>query len=442
MLSRFFVGAAIAASLLATGSATAATPKPPPTLDGEAFSASMAVDDATGATFPFILGQCGNWYFSTPTFELTGQASGPYPGYFQEQGSITYSSDAPSDNIWGQGPVLTFASTFTITEPDGTTVAAVGTTSLVANGDLAVCWGSAGGGGVNIGPFLTHYTATITNPNGTSSQDSGSSYLTLSQSVGMGEYWSASLIQSFFATPPAPPPTLTLSNLTATVSGSTVNVSVDTSPAIVNVTLDEGRAKVAPDTTPVDGVARWTLTNLAPGTHTLAVQGWAAPSGHSGHHSGIQTFLVTVPSPSPSPSPSPTPQPAPNPAPTPSEPAPQPPSPSAATPPPASTPPAHLRWVLPGKLFIAPLLRHGYTWSVKAPRGGQLVVRWYRGGVLVAIGRKQFTKPGAIKVAVQLTGSGKRLLRSHRGVWVTAKARYTPIGGSAVSATRRLKLLT
>jgi hypothetical protein len=440
MLSRFLAGAAIAATLLMTGGATAGAATPPPTLDGEAFSASMDVDDATGAQFPFILGQCGNWYHSTPTFDLNGQASGPYPGYFQEHGSITYSSDAPSDNIWGQGPVLTFDSTFTITESDGSTVAAVGTTSLVPNGGLAVCWGSAGGGGVNIGPFLTHYTATITKPNGTTSQVSGSSYLTLSQSVALGEFWAASLIQSFFATPPPPPPTLTLSNLTATVSGTTVNVSVGTSPAIVNVTLDEGRAKVAPDATPVDGVASWTLTDLSPGTHTLAVQGWGSPSGQSGHHSGIQTFVVTVPSPAPSPSP--TPQPTPTPAPTPGEPGSQPPSPGAATPPPATGPSAHLRWVLPGKLLIAPLLRHGYTWSVKAPSAGRLVVRWYRGGVLIAIGRKQFTQPGAIKVAIQLTGTGRRLLRSHRGVWVTAKARYTPISGSAVSAARRLKLLT
>jgi hypothetical protein len=316
-MRRSLIGATMVAGLLMGAGATARAATLPPAMDGEAFSASMAVDNGAGAQFPFILGQCGNWYFSTPTFDISGQASGPYPGYFDEQGSVTYSSDAPSNNPWGQGPVLTFSSTFTITASDGVTVSAVGTTSLVPNGDLAVCFGGAGGGGVNIGPFLTHYTATITNPDGTSSQDSGSSYLTLSQSVGLGEYWSASLIQSFFATPPPPPPTLTLSNLTAAVSGSTVNVSVDTSPAIVNVTLEEGGAKVAPDTSPVNGVARWTLTDLAPGAHTLAVQGWDSASGQPGHHSGVQTFIVTVPSPPPPPPPpGPTPQPTPNPAPT------------------------------------------------------------------------------------------------------------------------------
>ena len=441
-MRRFLIGAALAAGLLMGAGGTANAATPPPALDGEAFSASDAVDDPTGAQFPFILGQCGNWDFSTPTFDISGQASGPFPGSFDERGSITYSSDAPSNNPWGQGPVLTFSSTFTITASDGVTVSAVGTTSLVPNGDLAVCFGGAGGGGVNIGPFLTHYTATITNPDGTSTQDSGSSYLTLSQSVGLGEYWAASLIQSFFATPPPPPPTLTLSNLTASVSGSTVNVSVDTSPAIVNVTLREGGAKVAPDTTPVNGVARWTLTDLAPGAHTLAVQGWDSPSGQPGHHSGVQTFIVTVPAPAPPPPPpGPTPQPTPNPAPTAGGPAPPLSSVGTASPPTKATP-AHISLLLPDKLTIPRLLqRNGYAWTLTAPQAGALLVTWRHGHTLIARGQARFRKPGRTEVRIRLTATGRHLLATNRSLRVAADAIYTATGGTPVSRRQILRLV-
>jgi hypothetical protein len=439
VLSRLLVRAVLAAALLMSAAATAAATTPPPTLAGEAFNASMNVDDPSGATFPFILGQCGNWYSSTPTFDFSGQATGPYPGSFDEQGSVTYSSDAPSNNPWGQGPVLSFVSTFRITAPDGVTVSAVGTTSLVPNGDLAVCFGGAGGGGVNIGPFLTHYTATITNPDGTSSQDSGSSYLTLSQSVGLGEYWSASLIQSFFATPPPPPPTLTLSNLTATVNGSTVQVSVDTSPAIVNVTLEEGGAKVAPDATPVNGVASWTLTDLAPGTHTLAVQGWDSPSGQPGAHSGVQKVLVTVPAPPPPPPPAgPTPQP---PVPTSAS------TPTAAglggsAPPVVSVTSTHITLLLPETLTIPRLLRaRGYVWTLTAPEAGGVLVLWRRGRTLIARGQARFRQGGRTEVTIRLTAAGSRLLRTERSLRVAAYAIYTASDGSHVSRRQTLKLV-
>lgn len=332
-----------------SAAATAGAATLPPTLAGEAFDASMSVDDPTGAQFPFILGQCGNWDYAGNKFDISGQATGPYPGSFEEQGSITYSSDEPGPNGFGQGPVLTFASTFTITAQDGVTISAVGTTTLVPNGDLAVCWESAGGGGVNIGPFLTHYTATITKPDGTSFQDSGSSYLTLSQDVGEGQYWDASLIQSFFATPPPPPPT---------------------------------------------------------------------------------------------PPPSPTPQPAPTPSSTPSAPTSPPSSRGGSTLPTSSKPVAPIKLLLPSKLGIAGLLRQGgYTWALRAPQGGRLVVAWYRAGQLVALGHAHFTKSGSVSVRIRLTASGRRLLQAHQSLRVTAKATYTPTAGSAVSVTRVLRLV-
>jgi hypothetical protein len=421
-------------ALCVMSSAAVAQAATPPTLVGEAFSAQENVDNGTGAQFPFILGQCGNWNpYSVPSsFDISGQASGPFPGWFEETGSVSYNSSDDS-NAWGQGPVLTFTSTFTITGPNGY-VTATGSTGLVpSTAELAVCGGSAGGGGVNIGPFLTKYTATITNPDGSTTVDSGQSYVTLSQWVGLGEYWEASLIQSFFATPPPPPPPLTLSDLTATVNGSTVNVSVDTSPAIVNVTLEENGAKVAPDDTPVNGVASWTLTDVPPGAHTLAVQGWDSPSGQPGDHSGVQTFLVVVP---------------------------QPPSPprsggssSASSSVVVTTSPVVVVVVnlteikarliedlVPSAAKLAGLLKSGrYTYSLNTPSAGQIMINWYRANkhALVASGHVSFSKAGPVKVTMKLTATGRRMLEANKSLKLIANGTYTPTGRAALVVTKR-----
>ena len=91
------------------------------------------------------------------------------------------------------------------------------------------------------------------------------------------------------------PGALTLSNMTASVSGSTVTVQVDATPAIINVSLLNAKTgvKVASDMPPASGVATWTLT-LAPGTYHLEAVGYDVPPGAAGQESNNTTVLVTV----------------------------------------------------------------------------------------------------------------------------------------------------
>ena len=91
--------------------------------------------------------------------------------------------------------------------------------------------------------------------------------------------------------------TLTLSNFQVTANGTTVSASVDATPDIVNVVLLQGASgytKLAPDTTPVGGVASWTVT-LPVGTYTIRTQGWNVPSGvKTGKSTPILSTTVTV----------------------------------------------------------------------------------------------------------------------------------------------------
>ena len=242
--------------------------------------------------------------------------------------------------------------------------------------------------------------------------------------------------------PPPPPPSLTLSNLTATVNGSLVNVSVHTSPAIVNVTLEEKGSKIAPDDTPVNGVASWTVT-LPPGTHTLAVQGWNSPSGTPGQHSGILATTVVIAS-------SPPPPPPPPPPPTP-------PSPPSTSSPPQSvvitTSPVTvvivnvanvkarlIQHLVPSGTRRAGLLKNGrYTYSFNMPSAGRLVINWYRANThaLVASGHAAFSKAGLVKVTMKLTATGRRMLKATRSLKLTAKATYTSADRPAVVVTKR-----
>jgi hypothetical protein len=107
--------------------------------------------------------------------------------------------------------------------------------------------------------------------------------------------------------------------------------------------------------------------------------------------------------------------------------------------------PVKVHFTFPRTIGIPGLLRHdGCTWSFRVPRRGRLVVAWYRGGKLIAIGPDRFTKAGMVKVGIRLTAAGRRLLRTflqtHRSLRLTAKATYTPARGSAVSVTRVLRL--
>lgn len=101
----------------------------------------------------------------------------------------------------------------------------------------------------------------------------------------------------FSSTVPSPPPpveTMTLSDLAATVIGATVTVSVDCTSDVVNVTLQEDGKTWEADATPVNGVASWTVTDLAAGAHTLAVQGYNVPSGDPQGVPGKMTAVLTT----------------------------------------------------------------------------------------------------------------------------------------------------
>ena len=87
-------------------SAQAATPVPPPTLEGEVF-----VDPA-----PTVTGTCNPDGTSTIYFEAAGAATGPYTGTFTETGTATIGPQAfdPTGTSL-TGPIVTFDAIFTIT---------------------------------------------------------------------------------------------------------------------------------------------------------------------------------------------------------------------------------------------------------------------------------------------------------------------------------------
>jgi uncharacterized repeat protein (TIGR01451 family) len=140
---------------------------------------------------------------------------------------------------------------------------------------------------------------------------------------------------------------------------------------------------------------------------------------------------------------------------------PKPPSMPQTTSPPGGPPPitasaAQIRSLLIKQLApsgkaggILGLLRaRGYTAWFNAPGGGRLVIAWYyvptrarvsrvtRKPVLVAAGRASFSKAGVVKVRIELTAIGTRVLKAAKRVKLTASAIYTPTGSSPVTATR------
>jgi streptogramin lyase len=116
------------------------------------------------------------------------------------------------------------------------------------------------------------------------------------------------------ASSPPSSPTVTLSNVRASVSGSTVTITANTSSAVKNVVLLlnlSGYAKAAPDQTPSNGTVTFTVPNLPAGSYSWYLQGWNVPSGQPGGTASQVvpvSFAIAAPStPSPSPSPAPTP---------------------------------------------------------------------------------------------------------------------------------------
>lgn len=87
---------------------------------------------------------------------------------------------------------------------------------------------------------------------------------------------------------------LTLSNMTATASGASVTVTVDTSVDILDVSLTEGGNSAAADAVPVNGVASWTINGVAAGTYTYTAVGYNAPFGEPGQSTPAVSATVTV----------------------------------------------------------------------------------------------------------------------------------------------------
>lgn len=107
-----------------------------------------------------------------------------------------------------------------------------------------------------------------------------------------------------------------------------------------------------------------------------------------------------------------------------------------------------------GKLAtIAALLKHGgYSFSFNAPSAGRLVVSWYQvpngahlasgkpKPVLIATGKASFTKPGTVKIMLNLTRKGHQLLEHANQLKLTAEATFIPTNKTAVIAFKTFTL--
>jgi hypothetical protein len=97
------------------------------------------------------------------------------------------------------------------------------------------------------------------------------------------------------------------------------------------------------------------------------------------------------------------------------------------------------------KALLRKALRPRFSFSFTTPVAGTLVVRWYsiktkkrKKAFLLASGRRKFTKPGTGRIKMKLTRKGKRILRKGKKVRVTAKAKFTPLSGKAVTVSKKL----
>jgi hypothetical protein len=100
---------------------------------------------------------------------------------------------------------------------------------------------------------------------------------------------------------------------------------------------------------------------------------------------------------------------------------------------------------------IGALLKHGgYTFTFNAPSGARVMITWFflptgahiskAKPVKIASARVTFTKAGAARVKVRLTGKGRELLRHAKSLKVIAKDTFTPGVGGAVGMKRSFKL--
>ena len=171
MYVRMTLIAAFAAALFfAAAGTTAAADPPTSTLAGE----EMLVQDVTLTTI-----DCDTSQVSTVGYTASGVATGPYPGTFTVQGTVTIAPQTQPGPRPGTvaGPLTSLSETFTIDSPLGTVT---GTKSLPPTGpgagDLGSCQDVTGfatgpvtdASGTVVDVFSQPvYTATIQDPSGT-----------------------------------------------------------------------------------------------------------------------------------------------------------------------------------------------------------------------------------------------------------------------------------
>lgn len=99
----------LATGLIAPGSAQADTP--PPSFAGELFE-SRVVDGSTGEHFQVACNEDGS---GTVSWQITGTATGPYPGTFTETGSLTF-----GPVVDGEGTITSLSASFQVESSAGT----------------------------------------------------------------------------------------------------------------------------------------------------------------------------------------------------------------------------------------------------------------------------------------------------------------------------------
>jgi hypothetical protein len=138
-------------------------------------ASTLTGENLTGASASGNSGAC-----PTPTFSVSGTATGPYPGTFTESGSFTL------------GPPFPFSATFTITSGT-TTITGSKTGRLNGGGSCS----NSGGDATTVIP----YTATIHTPSGNFHDEGTSSVIVQITASG-----AATLTESFTSSLTAPVP--------------------------------------------------------------------------------------------------------------------------------------------------------------------------------------------------------------------------------------------
>ncbi|MFL5782944.1 MAG: hypothetical protein ACJ760_16625, partial [Thermoleophilaceae bacterium] len=96
------------------------------------------------------------------------------------------------------------------------------------------------------------------------------------------------------------------------------------------------------------------------------------------------------------------------------------------------------------RALLRKALRPRFSFRFTTPVAGTLVVRWHsiktktKKAVLLASGRRKFAKPGTGQIKMTPTAKGEQILVKGKKVDVTAKAKFTPLSGKALTVSKKL----